>query len=297
MGHRPARLRAAPLRGMLAVLAPALLGLAPATAAASPVPCTPRSDAKFNCTFWPAGDGIHRGAPVLDGIGRRVGYLNQGRNWIVCQRSGSLARSGNYYNVWWAYTTANDGRRGWVNAVWAHGGTNDGRYRGVPICARVVGYPPGGTPVLRQPPPPPPPPPGPTLRQRADRIMQLSYSAFIDFKQRVHPARFDWSTDGCSIPGRGLPGWVGSVVKSVSKLFNRPCQLHDFGYRNYGHHGLRLSPTERTRAWIDGRFHHEMDELCNHSFSHWWQWANKHTCLNEDGLMYKAVRLSGSSAF
>ena len=78
---------------------------------------------------------------------------------------------------------------------------------------------------------------------------------------------------------------------------NQQCQLHDFRYRNNGRHGLRLGPTEGTRAWIDGRFHHEMDALCNHSFPHWWQLPNKKFCLNEDGLMYKAVRLFGSSSF
>ena len=123
------------------------------------MPCSSIGGGKYNCQFWPAGNGLSAGAPVLGGNGNRVGYLNQGTNWIICQASGEQINVGSTYNVWWAWTEANDGQFGWVNAVYAQGGDNDGSYGGgVPNCGGSHGSPPGGAP----PPPPPPPPSGPT---------------------------------------------------------------------------------------------------------------------------------------
>jgi hypothetical protein len=68
--------------------------------------------------------------------------------------------------------------------------------------------------------------------------MKKDYNSFVAYKRSVHPAPFNWSDDGCSGPFLIRP-----VYRS---LFNRPCQLHDFGYRNYGG-GLRLGAT-RTLA-------------------------------------------------
>src|SRR5687768_15511713 len=64
---------------------------------------------------------------------------------------------------------------------------------------------------------------------------------------------FDWTTDGCSIPGPKL--------NTARIVFNRPCQLHDFGYRNFGK-GLTLERTEDRRNWIDNRFRDEMYRIC-----------------------------------
>jgi GDSL-like Lipase/Acylhydrolase family len=144
---------------------------ATATAAAAPrrVPCQKASAGRYNCMFWPAGDGIHGGAVVVDDRGYWVGYLNQGTNWVTCQAYGGIVRSGHYYNHWWAWTEANDRKWGWVNAVWAHGGDNDGRFARVPQCdpLRDTGPPgqksSGPSPKPPKPPrrpkPPPPPPP------------------------------------------------------------------------------------------------------------------------------------------
>jgi hypothetical protein len=45
-------------------------------------------------------------------------------------------------------------------------------------------------------------------------------------------------------------------------VFNRPCQLHDFGYRNFGK-GLTLARNEDMRNVIDDRFRDEMYRICN----------------------------------
>jgi hypothetical protein len=73
-----------------------------------------------------------------------VGYLPRGRNWIVCQEEGpqaSLPGYPQYYNKWYAWTTAENGRQGWVNAVAASGGANNGRFSNTPSCHGAHGSP------------------------------------------------------------------------------------------------------------------------------------------------------------
>ena len=96
-----------------------------------------------------------------------------------------------------------------------------------------------------------------------------------------------WSSDGCSWP----------TPRSLANLFYRPCQLHDFGYRNYGGHGLRLGANENTRDFVDGRFLQEMQRLCRDTFDRWWQSANKGTCLTQAGGIWSLVRHGGRDAF
>jgi hypothetical protein len=152
-------------RRLLAALPPALallLGVVAAAAAApAPVPSSSVGGGHYDCQFYPGGDGISGGAPVLEGNGNRIGYLNEGTNWVTCQQLGGKATSGSYYNHYWAYTEANDQKWGWVSAVWAGGGDNDGSFANVPNCNGAHGNPPG----VSSPPPPTPaptPPPAPT---------------------------------------------------------------------------------------------------------------------------------------
>ncbi|WP_320670786.1 transglycosylase SLT domain-containing protein [Patulibacter defluvii] len=167
MSHVPAagappvgRPRARSLRALLALALAALAsGVAAGSAsAAAAIPCSP-SGGKFNCQFYPAGNGITAGAPVLNPAGERIGYLNEGTNWVICQQAGRSERSGAYYNKWWAFTQANNQKWGWVNAVWAKGGDNDGVFGGVPNCNGSKGNAPGGgsPPGPGTPPPPPQP--------------------------------------------------------------------------------------------------------------------------------------------
>ena len=124
-----------------------------ASASARRVPCTKVSHGRYECSFYPAGNGISAGAPVQTAHGTRVGYLNQGRNWIICQASGATVHYHGYYNRWWGYTEANDHHMGWVNAVYASGGSNNGPFAAiVPNCGSTYGSPPTST---RRPPPPP----------------------------------------------------------------------------------------------------------------------------------------------
>jgi hypothetical protein len=139
-----------------------LLGSAQAASAApAQVPCTSVGGGHYNCSFYVAGDGISGGAPVLEDNGTRIGYLNQGTNWIACQQVGGIQKSGAFYNHTWARTLANDGKAGWVNAVWASGGDNDGTFAGVPNCGGLHGTPPGATTSSPAPAPAPTPKPRP----------------------------------------------------------------------------------------------------------------------------------------
>ena len=126
----------------MAVAAFAATGATPAQAAPAQVPCTPGSGGKVYCNFWVPGDGYSGGSPVVDGP-VLVGYLPQGRNWIICQQEGPVTylHGYPYYNKWFAWTTAENGNQGWVNAVAASGGDNNGSFSNTPSCNGVHGSP------------------------------------------------------------------------------------------------------------------------------------------------------------
>ena len=155
-----ARGRGGLLRALAMAVALATVTAASAGAATpAPVPCSSIGDGKYDCQFYVAGNGVSAGAPVQASDGSRVGFLNVGTNWVTCQEAGSTVVSGPYENDWWAWTEADNGHWGWVNAVWAKGGANFGSYQSVPACGTAVGLPPGGT-APPKPAPAPPPPPG-----------------------------------------------------------------------------------------------------------------------------------------
>ncbi len=84
---------------------------------------------EYNCSF----DGT---TPVRNKYNTLVGTFRAGTNWVTCQAKGSTIRLGtSYYNYWWAYTEADNGAIGWVNAVYGSGGDNYGGFSGVPVCS------------------------------------------------------------------------------------------------------------------------------------------------------------------
>jgi hypothetical protein len=139
------------------VVGSAALMAADVAVAASPATCTGTGGGKYNCNFYVAGDGHSGGAPVQSGS-TTVGFLHKGTNYVLCQQVGGRVTTGKYFNNNWAWTRADNGKDGWVNAVWASGGDNDGPFGGgVPNCNGAHGAPPGGA----SPGPTPPPGPGP----------------------------------------------------------------------------------------------------------------------------------------
>jgi hypothetical protein len=99
--------------------------------------------------------------------------------------------------------------------------------------------------------------------------------------------QFDWTDDGCS--GAELAWGAGHAVTNwYRNLFNAPCRLHDFGYRNLGK-GLALYRHEDTRRLIDARFLVEMHRLCQNNFQGFWKTANRVQCVTQAELVYQAV--------
>jgi hypothetical protein len=99
----------------------------------------------------------------------------------------------------------------------------------------------------------------PPLKEQAIDIMGHSYGDFINAKNSpTRNNKFDWASDGCSGPHTNPV----DLLQPFYIMHNAPCQLHDFGYRNFGN-GLRLERTEDRRAWIDGRFYEEMRRNCS----------------------------------
>ncbi|GAA2067286.1 hypothetical protein GCM10009801_14510 [Streptomyces albiaxialis] len=124
----------------------------------------------------------------------------------------------------------------------------------------------------------------PELVRKADRIMALPAE---EFATTEHTPPFDWTTDGCSVPGGMAP---------YMKLFTPACALHDFGYRNYGSHarGLSLDPTPGRKKAIDTRFLEEMQRTCDKKRPD----PIRHTaCYGAAQTYYDAVRLGGDSSF
>jgi hypothetical protein len=165
---RARRHATATLVGMTALLA----GGVAIASAADPATCVGIGGGKYNCTFYVAGDGQSGGAPVQVGTAT-VGFLHKGTNWVLCQQVGGRVTSGPYFNNNWAWTTADNGKDGWVNAVWASGGDNDGPFGGgVPNCNGAHGAAPSGPSQGMQPPGPGGPPAGgfpPDVKRAPDK--------------------------------------------------------------------------------------------------------------------------------
>jgi hypothetical protein len=134
---------------LLGLLVLATLTLVPAAqaAAATPAPCTAIGAGKYNCSFYPAGNGTSGGAPVLSSSGSTIGYLHKGTNWVQCNQTGKRVTSGAASNDDWGWTEADNGKAGWVNAIYASGGGNDGVFGGAPQCNGAHGSPPGAAPA------------------------------------------------------------------------------------------------------------------------------------------------------
>jgi hypothetical protein len=151
-------------------------------AMAAPVPCKAAGGGHLNCQFYVAGNGRSGGSPVQAASAAVVGYLHQGTNWVVCQRTGGRVASGPYFNNKWAWTLADNLRWGWVNAVYARGGDNDSGFGGgVPACGAAQGLPPGGGTAS----PAPIPPAGPLLPAPADEGWKTCRSPWMR-AARVH---------------------------------------------------------------------------------------------------------------
>jgi hypothetical protein len=309
--------RLAALAASAVTLAAAALAPAASAAAPKPVPCDRDGGTNhYECSWYPAGDGHSGGAPVQAASGAKVGYLHQGRNWIVCQQRGSRVTSGKNTNVWWGWTTADNQKTGWVSALYAQGGDNDQGFAGVPNCNGAHGSAPVVTPTpAPAPTPTPAPTPQPTGPSRATLAAAVKAVAFEPvygpnygrykrrFPQGEKPNTIIWEKDGCSIPKAAyaaLGPVAGRLLKVYDDDFRKSCDRHDFGYRNYGSvdGGLALDPTEKRRKAIDDRFHKNMDLQCDRIFDRKIvEYVQRKACHKASDVFYEAVRGYGEDDF
>lgn len=110
---------------------------------------------------------------------------------------------------------------------------------------------------------------------------------FLEVKRR-HPAGYNWTDDGCSVPPAlrvSLP-----ALRYASTMFAHQCAQHDFAYRNFGG-SLHLDPSESRRASVDRFFYAQMRDRC-----HLPDVARAHhlrRCLFYARVFYLAVRAFG----
>jgi hypothetical protein len=104
------------------------------------------------------------------------------------------------------------------------------------------------------------PPTRAELLTRANHLMfDITLNHFVTIKTSPKSAmdsRFDWNDNGCSAP---------DIVQGWSDFFDRSCQRHDFGYRNFGH-GLALgSPADKAaqKAAVDSQLLADMRQQCS----------------------------------
>jgi hypothetical protein len=145
---------------------------------------------------------------------------------------------------------------------------------------------------------------GPTREQLGGEARAIVDEHYNDFVRHPHPAPFDWSTDGCSVPMFARAAAfvsspsLGFGLQHAMDVFRPACELHDFRYRNFGK-GLHLDQNENTRAWIDHRFWREMARICDDYYEAWYdkldgEWES---CEAWAKAFYAAVWDGGRSAY
>lgn len=117
------------------------------------------------------------------------------------------------------------------------------------------------------------------LTARAIVLVSVPYGDFLAAKRADPAPPFDWSTDGCS-----------HAPRAWARLFDGPCQQHDFAYRNLGR-GLRLQRDEATRLWADRRLLTEVRRVCAERR----RGTRRMACQGRARAVYAAVRWLNAS--
>lgn len=271
---RPRRLLAA----LVAVLAAALLlpGLASAAKVRAPQPWNAQN------TYRVEADLDGRAAPRLNPVAR-VDHVRAGE-WvrITCQAVGQTA----YGSKVWAK----------VNGLYVPDHYlktyTDGFIRGVPTC--------GASDPHTTPPPPPAGPAHATLAAAANAVefedvggskYRIYKGLYPETTKDVDGHSINWGTNGCSVPEKimdvemGYRSWKGKPVRYYSDIFEKSCDRHDFGYRNFGSKadGLELAPTAAGKKAVDDRFMKNMNIQCKQKFD------RKYVEALQRGICYKVA--------
>lgn len=144
-----------------------------------------------------------------------------------------------------------------------------------------------------------------TLKAAAQAVAyeQVGGPKYGDFKD-TYPRELNWTKDGCSVPKAVLAiRGVSAVVKAYGKVFERSCDRHDFGYRNFGKNtktpGVhpKFSPTQATKDKIDNRFRSNMKIQCAQRYDDIWDIPAREACKKAADVFYLGVHLGGGGAF
>ena len=210
------------------LIAGALLALAatePALGQAE-VPCTNIGGGQFECSWYRAGDGKTGGALVAVGT-TTVGYLHQGRNWILCEeKGGDMRNAEGFRNHWFGWTQADNGAWGWASALDASGGDDYGSFGGgTPPCGGAHGTPPSYSGVWGSPPTPAPnPQPNPTTPGvDADKDGVMPPTDCDDTNARVYPGAPEVVGDGIDqdCNGADAAGRVSATIAFNARSSSR----------------------------------------------------------------------------
>lgn len=191
------------------------------------MPCTNIGGGHYECDWYRPGDGLTGGSLVVVGT-TTVGYLHQGRNWIICQQvGGDMRNPEGDRNNWFGYTQADNGKMGWASPLDARGGDDYGAFGGgTPNCNGKYGSPPTWSGIWGSPPSQPPKPapnPGtPSVDADKDHFSPDAGDC-DDTNSRVYPGAPEVPGDGidqdCS--GADTAGRVTAVVAFASNATTR----------------------------------------------------------------------------
>lgn len=203
----------------------AFLVTASVAAAQAPVPCSAAGGGKYNCDWYPPGDGIHGGSLVVQNT-TTVGYLHQGTNWVICQqRGGDVNTAQGYRNYWFAWTQADNGSWGWASALEARGGDNYGPFGGgVPNCNGAHPGLPTWNGRWGSPPPPSSTPPAPNDRDRDSVLPPLDCN---DANPAIRPGAHDVAGNGVDedCNGRDAIARIRAVVSHAWQAGRRSTRV------------------------------------------------------------------------
>jgi len=209
--------------GLIAGAVLALAATEPAFGQAE-VPCTNIGGGKYECHFYRPGDGFTGGSIVAVGT-TTVGYLPQGRNWILCEeKGGDMRNAEGYRNHWFGWTQAENGKWGWVSALDASGGDNYGSFGGgTPSCNGAHGTPPTYNGIWGSPPQGGGTPPPGTPAVDADQDGVSPPLDCDDFNNRIYPGAPEIVGDGFDQDCNGVDaaGRVSGIVAFRSRSAKR----------------------------------------------------------------------------
>jgi hypothetical protein len=207
------------MRAGLLAAAFVLAAASPAVAAPAQVPCSSIGNDHYECNWYRPGNGYSGGSLVVVGT-TTVGYLPQGKNWIICQQvGGNMRNPEGDKNNWFGWTEAENGKMGWASPLDAVGGDDYGSFGGgTPNCDNAHGSPPtwsGVWGVGPDPGSPGTPAPVPAPKVDADQDGYPADADCDDLNRFAHPGAPDVPGDGvdqdCS--GADTAGKLSAIVR------------------------------------------------------------------------------------